>query len=318
MTVTVDFDIIEELGLDREQVAILSVAGSHMYGLDTPDSDSDFLGIYLPTRKQLLTNDFPNHMKLPKSMGIDCQMWSLHYFLKLACQGETMAIDLLHSPIYCWVEYNPIWFDLMDCRYKFYTRNMDAFCSYARKQAARYGLKGERMETLENVIAFLKTCGQNAKLLNVWDALPEYEHTHFLEGQQYRMYQVCGQRFLETVKVSYIRDHLEKELTKYGERAKLARENKGVDWKAVSHALRTIEQVHDILKYGDYAYPLKNSKFIKEVKQGKLDFINDVQLVLEENIAEVERLAEYSDLPEETDKEYWDNWLIYQMERYVL
>ncbi len=321
----------EPFELNKKQILILSIAGSNMYGLNTPDSDRDYLGVYIPTKEQLLLNDFPKQVSLPKSSGLDLQIWSIHYFLNLACQGETMAIDLLHSPVHCWKIFEPdVWSELVNNRDKFFTKGMKSFVSYARKQASLYGIKGKRIAEIEKVIEFLSNVQKkpmvsgkawdwdDTKLHEHWDDLPEGEHIHFLDTEPYRMYQVCGKKFQETVTVEYIIEHLTKTLTDYGQRAKDAKENNGVDWKAVSHAFRTAEQVHDIIKFGDYVYPLKNNKFIKSIKLGNEDFTTSVQPALEEIIYDVERLIEISDLPSEVDKEYWDEWLIKMLETYVI
>jgi hypothetical protein len=317
-------DVILPENIKQEQILILSIAGSNMYGLATPESDKDYLGIYIPTREQLFLNNFPKQASLPKESGLDLQIWSIHYFLNLACQGETMAIDLLHSPYSCWCVYEAeIWEDLRSKKNQFYTKGMKAFVSYARKQAAKYGIKGKRIETLETVISYLNECmtlDPDGILKDHWNDLPDIDHVHFLEPDRspFKMYQVCGKKFQETVKLTYIKEHLQKSLTEYGERAMLAKENKGVDWKAVSHAYRTAEQVYDILKFGEYKYPLKNAAFIRNIKLGKLDFTTVVQPALEEAMDDVEELIDKSDLPETVDKKFWDYWLINLLETYIL
>lgn len=307
--------------IKKEQILVLSVAGSHMYGLDTPDSDKDYLGVFIPTKEQLLLNNFPRQVKLPKSSGLDLQMWSIHYFLKLACQGETMAIDLLHAPYDCWLIYSDAWKELVNNRTKFFTREMKSYISYTRKQAAKYGIKGTRMDSLTDVINFLEGFDPSYKLFNVWEHLPTGEHIHFIdaiEPDPYRMYQVCGKKFQETVMIGYALKGLKKSLTEYGKRAKLAQDNNGIDWKAISHALRTAFQVRDILRYGDYEYPLNERGFLKSVKKGKQDFMMFVQPELEQVVKQVEELIEKSTLPYEVDIDFWKQWLINLLKKHVL
>lgn len=307
------------MGLELDQLIVLSLAGSNMYGTATEHSDRDYFGIYMPTKRQLLLNDYPKQVSLPKEYGLDLQIWSIHYFIKLACQGETLSIDLLHAPKDCIVAHDSdIWYDLMGNRKRFYTKQMKAFVSYARKQAAKYGLKGKRIETLEMVIAYLKSVREDMKLQEIWLGLPKDNHIHFLDTKPYRMYQVCGKRFQETVKISYIKEQLQKSLTEYGRRAMLAKDNQGIDWKAVSHALRSAYQVYDILRLGDYEYPLRLGAFVRNVKLGKYDFESIVQPTMENIMDDVEKLIETSDLPDEVDKEYWNNWLINLMQENIL
>ena len=132
------------------------------------------------------------------------------------------------------------------------------------------------------------------------------------------MYQVAGKKFQETVKIAYIKDHLKKSLNEYGNRAMLARENKGVDWKGISHAIRSADQVYDILRFGDFDFPLRTAAFIRNVKMGKLDFIDVVQPYLEESMNDLEKLMEASDLPDEVDREYWNGWVVHIMKEHVL
>jgi thermostable 8-oxoguanine DNA glycosylase len=312
-----EFDL-DELGLRKDQIIILSVTGSNMYGTTTPDSDKDYIGVYMPTKEQLLLNDFPKSMGLPKNSEIDLQIWSIHHFMKLACQGETLSIDLLHAPYSCWLIWeNRIWEELINNRHLFFTKEMNAFVSYARKQAAKYGVKGTRIASLEKVIKALKGMPEDSKLTKHWSKLPEGEHIHFLDTKPYRMYQINGKKYQETVSVGYILEHVKKHLTEYGKRAMIAKDNKGIDWKGVSHAIRSAEQVYAILKYGDYNYPLANTNFIKNVKLGKVKF-DVAQAIIEGLMSEIEILIGRTDLPETVDKEFWNKWLIKLMEDYVI
>jgi hypothetical protein len=103
---------------------------------------------------------------------------------------------------------------------------------------------------------------------------------------------------------------LENFINRYGDRAKLAELNEGVDWKAVSHAFRAAYQVKHILLDGGYTYPLPETPFIKLVKSGTLSFMNEVGPKLEELMEELEVLSEKSDLPKHTDRKFWDEWLL--------
>ena len=91
-------------------------------------------------------------------------------------------------------------------------------------------------------------------------------------------------------------------------------DNQGIDWKAISHALRASDQVYDILRFGDYEYPLRTAAFLRNVKLGKFDFQTVVQPVLEEGMNDVEKLMETTDLPEKVDIKFWNDWLIELMQ----
>jgi hypothetical protein len=95
----------------------------------------------------------------------------------------------------------------------------------------------------------------------------------------------------------------------------LAAENKNIDWKAVSHALRAAYQTKEILTENTIRFPLRTADFLIKVKQGKLDFLSEVGPVLETLMEEVESLALTSNLPETVDRKFWDQFICETMER---
>ena len=102
---------------------------------------------------------------------------------------------------------------------------------------------------------------------------------------------------------------LEKFYDDYGHRAKLAAENKNIDWKAISHALRAAIQTKEIITKGTITFPLKDAPFLMQVKAGKLDYTDEVAPVLESLMDEVETMVSQSNLPEKVDIDYWDRFI---------
>ncbi len=155
------------------------------------------------------------------------------------------------------------------------------------------------------------------KLSQVWDKLPDLEHTkkYIDEKSGLRMYEVCGKKFQETASIEYVIPILEKYYGEYGKRAELARQNKFIDWKAISHALRAAYQTREILTQQTITFPLKEAPFLKQVKEGKLDYLTQVVPVLEELMDEVEKLSETSTLPQKVNRKYWDKFIITTLEQ---
>lgn len=309
---------LSSLGLKKEQILILSIAGSRMYGTATENSDFDYIGVYIPTKYDIYTNNVQHHHSI-KTDIIDLQIWSIYKFMTLVCQGETLAIDLLHSSYFHWIMYTNEWIDFQKNKSCFYTKKMKTYIDYSRDQAIKYGIKGENFNTLQIIIDFLENCGSDdMKLYEQWNELPnDVPHVYKLNTKPYRMYQVCGKKYQETVKIGYIKDGIKNLLNAYGKRAILAAKNRGIDWKGLSHAIRAVHQVHDILTTGNYQYPLKNYKFIKQVKEGKIDF-EIVKAVLSDWMSIVDKLIEKSNYPENIDTEKWQKWLYNFIERNAL
>lgn len=309
-------------GLTIDRIVVLSKFGSHLYGTATETSDEDYKGIYLPTKRQLLLNKIPKTYSLPKTSGVDLQIWSIHHWFKLACNGEAESIDLIHAPNDSLIMQNDgIWSILRANRKKLYKKNMNAYLGYARKQAHRYCERGSRIAALKAVVGVLSNYDPELKLKHVWDYLPQLPHIHkiypYPDGSV-AMYQVCGKKVQETVTVEYAYYVYKRILDEYGDRAKLAEINKGIDWKAVSHACRIATQLSEIATKGDITFPLYNAKDLTEIKQGKKDWIEEVQPYVEYLMRDAEYSLLHSDLPVEINKEYFDDLLIRILQEYVL
>jgi len=325
------------------------VFGSHMYGLNTPDSDMDYKGIYLPELDDLLLGTAAKHISHStgddssknSAEDVDDDWYSLSEFMKLAIKGETVALDMLHvNPELVTVEVDPdygwIWDTLVARREEFYTRDLKAYIGYVKKQAAKYGVKGSRVAVLKEVLVACDewmpgittyfdhdedgTEHEKQRPTLVSDmiehgALPFGEHSEIITtahptiGWQ-TFYQVCGRKFQDSNAVPYFRDCVQQIYNGYGARAKKAEKNEGVDWKAVSHALRAGYQLRGILRDGTFSYPLAETEFLSQVKSGTLHYVNEVAPVLEALVDEIEVLNEESTLPAKVNRKVWDEFLL--------
>ena len=294
--------------------------GSHLYGTNTKHSDEDYKGVFMPSMNEVLLGRIPkshNHStggdnSKNSNEDIDTEIYSLHYFIELACKGETVALDMLHAPDNMIIEKTDIWDYIVKHRDKFYTRNLKAFVGYARKQAAKYGIKGSRLNASKNVLDFLNTIDGSKRLREVWEDLPSGEHIHLLPKNPngIREYEVCGRKVQETTTILYAKSVIQNFYDHYGARAEQAAKNQGIDWKAISHAIRAAIQVKEILTEGKITFPLRDNEYLKQVKGGKLDYLTEVAPRLESMMDELETLSVKSILPEKSDRKYWDNFII--------
>lgn len=293
--------------------------GSHLYGLDTPNSDTDYKGIYMPTLSQLLLGTWPKSIRTSTgtahtkntSEDIDEEYYALPYFIKLAVEGDTTALDMLHANKSSTLVTSPLWEELKSRRKEFYSRDMKSLVGYARSQAAKYGMKGTRLATMQDVLN--KSKHLVGKLRDVVHLLPQNEYCKVVlepeNAKQQPYYEVCGKKFLLNTQVQDLQFLMQEQLDKYGERARLAQANEGVDWKALSHALRVAYQMKSVYEDGDFEYPLKQSYFLRLVKAGEVDF-SEVKQVLESTLERVEELAKFSYMREKVNRATWDQWLL--------
>jgi predicted nucleotidyltransferase len=305
------------------------IFGSHLYGTNTSDSDKDLKGIFLPNIEDIFLLNVPkcisentknnNNLKNTKD-DIDLEMYSLHYFLNLACEGETVALDMLHAPDNMILENSDIWNRIRKEKYRFYTKNLKAFVGYAKKQAAKYGIKGSRLAEAKKALSALDwlisggfhNSQEKEKINKFFNILPEGEYLKKFYDEQSKLnvYEVCGRKIQETVSVSYAYNIVKRFCDNYGERAKQAELNEGIDWKAISHALRAAFQVKQIFIENNITFPLKEVEYLKKVKSGQLHYAKEVRPFLEELMEEVEELSLKSNLPEKCNRKYWNDFII--------
>lgn len=299
--------------------------GSHLYGTSTPQSDKDYKGIGFQDRRDLLINGPKKHLeysstgdsnKKNTNEDIDVEIFTLHEFIKLTLAGQTVGIDLLHANKESIIETSKTWEFIQKNRSKFYSKKIESFLCYCIKQAAKYSIKGSRLNDVEKVIEWLNSNINSFGDISLYDAntinFPTGDHIKFVENSEnYKlsMYDICGKKITLTTKLEYAKSIFEKYHKTYGERAKLAQQNESIDWKAISHAFRAAYQMKELFKTSDLIFPLKDAKFITEVKLGQHKYI-DLAPMLEDLIDEVKELRDSSDFPEEPDTEFWHDFII--------
>jgi len=169
------------------------------------------------------------------------------------------------------------------------------------------------------MIDFLSTKSPETKLLEIWNEIKENDHIHFVEDNPngVAQVQICGRILQETFTVQYCLRILNSFYDTYGKRAEQAASNEGIDWKAVSHAIRAAYQAKEILTENNITFPLKQAELIKTIKAGKMDYITEVSPLLDDLMEEVEILAEQSTLPEKVNTKEWDKFIIWVCDNYI-
>lgn len=311
---------------DRSMKTLVSMKfGSHLYGTATPESDTDIKGVFLPELRELLLAKASKHRHATTGANDtkntaedkDEEFYSLQYFVELACLGETVALDMLHAPSEMLLSTSPTWEALRSHRSRFYTRSLKAFVGYARRQAAKYGVKGSRLASARVVLALMEEAeaaprSKPARMEDIRRGLEDaaLEHVYLEEPWA----QVCGKKLQWAARISEYLPTMRHFVEEYGDRARQAERNEGIDWKAISHAFRAAYEVRYILRVGDFTFPLPEAPFLRKIKAGEVPFA-EASSKLEELMADLEGLAAASALPAKVDRGWWDDWLVNTLER---
>jgi len=300
------------------------IFGSHLYGTNTPESDMDYKGIALPSWEQIALGRIPKHIEYSSTGNqtsrntandTDVEIFSLQEFIKLALGGQTVAFDMLHAPQVCILENSNIWEFIQDNKHEFYSRRIGAFLEYAQTQAAKYGIKGSRLNDAKAVLEWLLDQGERKRLRDCdLTTFPQGEHIEFVPADprfpnSADGYRICGKMVQTTVKVSYAYEVVNHFYQNYGDRARQAALGQGVDWKAVSHAVRAGFQIVELLKHNTITFPRPEAEYLIKVKTGQLSYA-EVSENLESLIERVKLLQQNSTLPEQPNRDFWETFLM--------
>lgn len=300
--------------------------GSHLYGTNSETSDKDYKGVYLPSlqdcilgtaKRSIVNNSKSNSETKNTKDDFDSEIYSLQYFLlELGKNGDTTFLDMIHAPNSALIESSQTWEYIRQNRSKFYTKSLKSYIGYCRGQAAKYGIRGSKLEEAKKILNVLNSHNESEKLSNFWENLPnsEYSKKYDIDNCQAkdkRAFDFCGKKLMADTNVFFAKQTIQKFYDSYGERARMAQANEGIDWKAISHAFRVGYQLKELYTTGDLIFPLKDAEFLREIKKGVYHYVNDkVAEKLENLISEIEMLASNSSYLEKVDIKEWENFIV--------
>lgn len=299
--------------------------GSHLYGTNTPTSDLDYKSVFVPFSRDILLQRVSNSVQIGgrnKLAGerntqddIDNEAYSLQRYLQLLSEGQTVAIDMLFAPNP--IETTPLWEYIKFSKDKLLTKKSASFVGYCRTQANKYGIKGSRVAAAKTAMEmFEKFVLKNGPAVKVGDffgtdneTFDDYTYTITKETPQNKTerYFVCCNRmvgFKNTVKEAA--NIFRKIHENYGDRARQADNNEGVDWKALSHAVRVGREAVELLQTHQITFPLPYASHILDIKQARIPY-NQVAEEIEQLLIEVEKAAAVSTLRDEPDQMWIDD-----------
>jgi hypothetical protein len=324
-----------------------TMAGSRLYGTQTPASDIDWKEIFLPEIDQLLIGRKPvnvvittggDHARNTKD-DIDNEYIPIQVFANDFIGGQTYAIELAFAAISTEFKasqevYSMEFLEFVhDLTEKFLTSNIKAMLGYAMNQAQIYGIKGTRLATVRKFTDKLHQIIEMNPLAREYklELLTQWVEKHtdkymFMSTYENMDVQRPAISLLEklypctiTIGEAYDRTLMLKD--KYGSRAESAEAANGVDWKAISHAVRISLQAVDILENHRLDFPLSESRIelLLAIKNGEKEF-RDVEAILTMILEDLDRIKDITTLPaksHEMEAEF-EMWLKDWMKRFYL
>jgi len=283
---------------DYESV-YLTHYGSKLYGTDSETSDTDIKGIFIPTERDVLLKKDPDHWSMNTnntiekntSEDIDCQLFSIYKFFSLLEKGDTGSLDILFSMFRgeTIIHDDHDFTKMMKLHYKeFLSKNLGAFKGYCLGQAKRFGIKGQRYDELEKFVLHLQSFSTvlvlqspinvhfnkfklffaeiDAKYLSISNLEDGSKRNGNEPAKSVEYLTVLGRNFIGTVSYGYLLNKLTEILDTFGHRTKKAATDNYVDNKALSHAVRIMTELEELLDTSMIRFPLKNAEEIKRIK----------------------------------------------------
>ncbi len=295
--------------LAGKDIIFTSIHGSHLYGLDRPESDIDFKAIYLPTQADLLTGkSVKTYQYKNEDLDVELELKSLPSFLQSAATCDTNCIDLTHTPPELVLSTSPMWKKIMETRSSLYSKDMRGMIGYIKVHSRKYTNKIDRFNEMRLLLSELGHLqGTRHSIEDFADLLaarrPPLKYTKIVtlvkHGEQ-KYLEVCGKKYIFTWNITQLREALNREIARYGERT-ASGVSSGLDAKSLSHALRVLFQLQEILTTKTLKFPLKDAEFIKDVKVGKITDKEFVMESIDRMYEECMALVPDCGLPEETD-----------------
>jgi len=303
----------------KEKILFRCKFGSHLYGTNTAASDTNYMGIFMADMRDIVLKQDKNDIESNTKQGyqqrntaddVDSKYKELRRFIQDCLSGQTYAIDMLFCNKENTIISSPEWEYIQANRAKLLNKNVMPFIGYCRQQVGKYGLRGTRLGQLDEAIAVLEKAENPAvQLIIMKNSIPDKEYVFWAELGGSIYLSVLEKYYQSTRKIKDVLELLKEKQAEYGHRARQAKVNEGIDWKAVSHAYRCIYQGLDLMNTGNISFPLKQASILIDIKTGKYDY-DRINEELPDLMAQLEEAALKSSLPEKGDREFWDEFII--------
>lgn len=305
-----------------------------MYGTSTPQSDKDIKGIYISPLDDIVFGRSQNTVvhKTKANDGtkntkddIDTEYKELRTFLREASEGQTYALDMLFCPEESVIKTSDLWKEIQANRLKLLSKSCKPILGYVTGQCAKYAMKGTRLDAVEQALAWSLRHNPKDFIENCLDDFPEVTRTvdgitHYLNqkhlekdisnnGKFYKQsfVLVIGRHFGYKLQMQHVTKCLSEFINNFGDRARLAKNNEGIDWKAVSHAVRLLLEANELALTGFVTMPLKRKDWVLSIKKGQEEWSEINSWINNEMEVVFGNIKNSSFLLDKSDQDYIDS-----------
>jgi len=260
------------LTLSLEKPDLLTLSGSRLYGSHTENSDYDYRGFILPPFEYLCGFNNFEHRVIREP---DTVIYSLKRFVQLLISGDPKALEILFAPEPNIIERTGIGGSIL------HSKNMFV-CKRFAKRILGYSQSEWRKVKVVQLVPVKRTTTEDQVIEDI---------RQIFSPKKEEMNEVC--RILFAGHKREIRTNTRK----LGDKRKKQINQYGYCVSSASHAIRLLGQLIEFMNTGKMSFPRPDSKFLSEIKKGKIDF-KVVTQIYDDLYSDAIRAEQKSELPE--------------------
>lgn len=211
------------------------------------------------------------------------------------------------------------------------TDRLESPITYAFKQATKYSIKGERRQVMLNLLKhvntylFLDTTPADVPLSRFMtdfiyeDGTPvinqyiDGKHVKIDEldnkGKKEKYLYVCGVQHQFNLELKRFAQRLEEKINKEYTSQRTIDAADGNDWKALSHAIRVLFEIKQLLETGDIQFPV--DPIVKQIKLGQISR-EDIDNLFDTTFQDMMEQIKQNALDWKYDEDFWNNFILEQ------
>lgn len=310
--------------------------GSHLYGTSTPASDFDYKSVYLPDSRAILLGKVNKSIRTDTKYqreqqvagiisrnlpgDLDNEYLAMQHFFDMLAKGQPMCLDILFAVDENLITTSHVWEEVRNNKHRLINRNIEESIRYMSTQSKKYGTKGSRVAECRRFRDLFKECYEtdsSGKISSIGDYIKAVtkgmEHSSVIQIPQPNNtmldhLECVGKKLPFTITFKEAHSVLDNFMKKYGQRALDAENNQGVDWKALSHAVRVGVQTIELLETGNIVFPRPDAEYLMAIKRGDIHF-KEVSETISDLADEVKTITSVSVLPTEIDQAWVDDFV---------
>ena len=290
------------------------IAGSRLFGTNTPQSDTDYRAVHLPSSRELYLGN--TNTVVSKSTGTDTSSntaededYTSHSFQRYIQLLTSMEVGALET-LFAYPEYHDdeVWPLILENKELFLNDNLANFVGYAKGQAMRYAVRGERLVDLQSLLDFLAGGTTRAPLGDYLKNKSVLPRGTLLIKKKDGIYLCCHGRSVPIQStVGNAVSVFSKPVYEAGQRTKNSGD--GPDWKGVYHAHRVIDEGLELFTEGVITFPVKSAQYLLKVRNGEIDIEKCLDF-FEEKASKLEAV-EATPFQRAVDIEKVDDFIVY-------